>query len=532
MMAHRCAACYFVTCMLFVVCVLRVFSAATGASTAAGNTGGRYTLVLTRPRGTIYDCGGIPLNNRSERILAAVSPSPQTVAALRSVLGDNPSLTGILTRLSGGRPVICELPRMIDCEGIVCLRVSDADTADKPAVHTVGYTDSSGHGVSGLEAAFDDLLYSEQTVNASFEIDGSGAVLTGGGITLEGAQENPNALYTTLDSEIQRIAERSTAQIACGAAVVCEVGTGKLRAVVSRPDFDCTDIAQYLDRADAPLLNRALTAYSVGSVFKPCVAAAGLESGAGALSFECAGSTEIAGRSFHCHRLEGHGSLTLGGALAASCNIYFYRFALAVGAEPIYEKASALNFGSSFELAPGLASAAGQLPSLSSLRNDAALANLSIGQGTLLLSPAAMLTLYCAIAGDGGYYLPHIVEKQVSRGETKRLSNGKKTAVMQPETARLLREYLTEVVLTGTGTAAAPTLCTAAGKTATAQTGRYDENGREINLGWFCGFFPAESPRYAVAVMIEDANGYDAAPVFAAIADGITALENGQPQMQ
>jgi len=97
------------------------------------------------------------------------------------------------------------------------------------------------------------------------------------------------------------------------------------------------------------------------------------------------------------------------------------------------------------------------------------------------------------------------------------------------ESAALMREYLRKVVSDGTGVAAAPTLCTAAGKTATAQTGRFDENGKEITIGWFCGFFPAENPRYAVAVMIENANGFDAAPIFAELADSITALQNGQP---
>ena len=532
MLARRCAACYFTVCLMFTVCILRLYSVATGNITSAGNTASFYSLTLSRPRGTIYDCNGVPLNNRSEKILAAVSPAPQTGAALRSVLGDDPSLTGILDRLRSGKPVICELPKIIECDGITCLSVTSADTADKPAVHTVGYTDSSGHGITGLEAAFDSLLYSEKTTDAVFEMDGSGSVLGGKTPAIRGAEGGTGALYTTISEPIQRITEECCSGITRGAAAVCEVGTGKLRAIVSKPGFDCTDIAKYLTSADAPLLNRALTAYSVGSVFKPCVAAAGIEKGLGSLSFNCTGSIDFDGRAYHCHNRSGHGVLDLGGALSESCNTYFYRFAAAAGGSAVYEKAAACSFGSAFEIAPGYKNAAGKLPDADSLNALSALANLSIGQGKLLLSPVAMLTLYCAIASDGGYYIPTVVEKQISGGSVTRFEQSKKTVVMKEDTARQLRGYLCSALLSGTGAKAAPTLCTAGGKTATAQTGRFDENGNEINIGWFCGFFPAEQPRYAVIVTIENANGYNAAPVFAAVADGITELENGQPRAE
>ena len=530
MMSRRCAGCYFVICVMFALCALRVGIIATGKTTSAGNTSAYYTLTVTRPRGTLYDRNGIPLNNRRERIIAAVSPSMKAVAALRSVLGNSPVLTGLLERLGKGYPVLCELPRMVECEGIVCTVVKDADTSDKPAVHMIGYTDSSGHGATGLEAAFDSLLYSEQTVDAVFELSGNGSVLGGKAPEIRGADIQTAAVYTTLDSAIQRVAEESCSGIASGAAAVCEIGTGRICAAVSKPGFDCTSLSDYLNREDAPLLNRLVSAYSVDSVFKPCVAAAGIEQGCAGLSFNCTGSIKLDGRDYHCHKRTGHGLLSLGGAISESCNTFFYQFAAAAGADAVYEKMTACSFGSAFEIAPNFKNAAGKIPEKSSLYADAALANLSIGQGSLLLSPVSMLTLYCAIASDGGYYLPHIVEKTVNAGKTERYDYGRKTVVMKPETAAMLREYLRQTIASGTGTAAKTELCTAAGKTATAQTGRFDETGKEINIGWFCGYFPAENPKYAVVVMEENANGYNAAPVFAAIADGITALENGQPE--
>lgn len=529
-LAGRCAVCYFMSCVLFIVCVLRLYSAATNKMIMAGNSSARYSVAVTRPRGMIYDASGIPLNNRNERIIAAASPSPQAISVLCDVLKGDPSLTGILERLNDGKPIICELPYIIECDGVVCIAAEQSNTPDKPAVHTVGYTDSSGHGVSGLEAAFDDLLYSDDCVEAVFELNGAGYVLGDKAPEIRGLEYRKNAVYTTLSAEIQKITEECCAGIKSGAAVVCEIGTGKLRAVVSKPDFDCTAVSEYLNDTDSPLINKALSAYSVGSVFKPCVAAAGIEGKCGTLTFNCSGSVELDGRAYHCHNRSGHGLLSLEGALTESCNTFFYQFASAVGASAIYEKAVACSFGCEFEIAPGLKSSAGALPELKTLYSSSSLANLSIGQGSLLLSPVAVLTLYCAIASDGGYYLPTIVEKQVRGGVSESITASKKTIVMEAETAERIRKYLSNALNSGTGTAAKPSLCSAGGKTATAQTGRFSDSGSEINMGWFCGFFPAEAPKYAVSIMIEDANGYDAAPIFAAIADGITELENGQPR--
>ena len=186
--------------------------------------------------------------------------------------------------------------------------------------------------------------------------------------------------------------------------------------------------------------------------------------------------------------------------------------------------ASSLNFGGSLYLADGYKTASGILPDKKELLNEAALANLSIGQGRLLLSPTSILTLYCAIAGNGSYCAPNLVLQISNEGTVQNSIAQNPTRVMSEWTSTLLREYLAGVIINGTGIPAKPVLCTAGGKTATAQTGKYDENGKEITNGWFCGFFPAENPKYVVSIMSENATGSDIAPVFAAIADSVTAL--------
>ena len=212
-------------------------------------------------------------------------------------------------------------------------------------------------------------------------------------------------------------------------------------------------------------------------------------------------------------------------AIANSCNTFFYTLGINTGATEVYNMASSLSFGSSIKIAKNMETAKGNLTDLKRLSNPASLANLSIGQGDLLLSPVAMLNLYSAIGGDGTYRLPSLIEKTIKDGETREYEISKPTRVMEEETAEKLRDYLKAVVEEGTGISAKPTCTTAAGKTATAQTGRYNENGIEINNSWFCGFFPYENPKYTVIVMAEESTTRAVCTAFSQIADSITELE-------
>lgn len=524
--ARRSAICFFMVCFLFLICCLRLYTVATGPYLQIQQSQSSLRIEITRPRGTIYDRNLLPLNNQQTRIMAVISPTPRAVMAISSELMGDERLEDILDRLAAGKPVVCEVDKVIECEGIVCTETAIPHTSSQLAEHTVGYLDSAGHGVIGLEQAFDELLYSEETVDAVFKTDGLGRIMEGEDIEITGETSLiGNGVITTLDINIQQAAEKAALDIEKGAVVVCDVKTGEIRALVSRPSFDCMRVSDFLNRPDSPLLNRTLAAYSVGSVFKPCVAAAGLEEGKSTFVTECKGSTEIADRIFRCHYSAGHGDMDISSALAFSCNVFFYRFALSVGADAVYGMASSLNFGNPITLADGMFTSSGTLTDIAELKNEAALANLSIGQGTLALSPVSMLTLYSAIASNGTYRLPSLVSATVKGGERTAQKTNSPTRVMSEKTAQKLRAALTGVITDGTGKTAAPSLCTAGGKTATAQTGTYDENGIEITNGWFCGFFPAGEPEYAVVIMAEDAIGGDVAPVFAKVADNIMALK-------
>ena len=523
--ARRSTVCFFVLMLMLLTCVLRVAVIMDGDLEEVGAKQSSYKIKIGSIRGTIYDRNMVPITNNKSAIYGIALPKPTAITAVSSILSGD-ELARVLETLKSNKPAVFKTEKTIEADGVSFTKVySNESRILSP--HIIGYTNTEGHGVSGIEAAYDEFLYSEGEVSAAYIIDGKGRALKGLSPYFQNdLGEVTKGVVTTLDVNIQSIVERAAEGIEKGAVLVAETETGKIRASVSKPTFDIENLSNYLEDENAPLLNRALQCFSVGSAFKPCVAAAALEKGTAYFNFECTGKTHIIDRDFKCHKIEGHGLMDIKSAIANSCNTFFYTLGINTGATEVYNMASSLSFGSSIKIAKNMETAKGNLTDLKRLSNPASLANLSIGQGDLLLSPVAMLNLYSAIGGDGTYRLPSLIEKTIKDGETREYEISKPTRVMEEETAEKLRDYLKAVVEEGTGISAKPTFTTAAGKTATAQTGRYNENGIEINNSWFCGFFPYENPKYTVIVMAEESTTRAVCTAFSQIADSITELEN------
>lgn len=520
----RSIVCFFIIMSMFLSCVLRVAVITMGDYGELCQNQREYSVSVSLKRGTIYDTNMMPLTNTSKKIIAAISPVDSAFLVIEDLLSGE-ELLRVKGELEQGAGAVCEVEKRIECEGISYTEIYDVASRENIALHTLGYTDSAGFGISGIQSAYNHILYSENLVEAIFELAGDGSVLKGIKPTFKNASKaRENAVVTTLDYQIQTAAEQAAEGLQKGAVVVCEAESGKIRAMLSRPDFDINNITAALNSSDAPLLNRALSSFSVGSVFKPCVAAAALENGISDFTHNCTGSTHIIDRDFKCHYRAGHGVVNMKKAVAHSCNTFFYNFAMLIGAKPIYKMASTLNFGHSLNIAQNIKTSSGNLTEISNLSNFAYLANLSIGQGDLSLSPVSLMTLYLAIAGDGSYYVPSLIEKTVTNGKEEQYDIGAKTKVFSKSTARTLKNALFAVVEEGTGTAAKPQNVSAAGKTATAQTGRYDQKGREITNSWFCGFFPAENPKYVAVILSEGESSVPTTQIFARLADNMAAL--------
>ncbi len=516
--ARRTAICFFVMCLLFLTCVLRVAVITSGSYKEAQTSQSSYRITVSRMRGTVYDTNMLPLTNNKKEKYCAIAPTPDGIVNACQILrGD--TLEEALSTLKQNKPYVCKIKGSAKSESIAETYVYKTEADDFVAEHIIGYCDSDGHGVTGIEKAYDDILYSKENVDAVFNLNGKGEILKGVKPEFSGdLAEVQKGVVTTLDVNICNIVKNASKSLTKGAVIICEAKSGKIRAMISKPHYNKEKIELSLNAADSPLFNRAVNAYNVGSVFKPCVAAAAIENGFLQFSYDCTGKVNIDNRDYFCHKRDGHGGMDLINAIKNSCNAYFYNLGINLGAESVRKTAQRLNFGTDFNIGKNLTVNGGNLTELSHLNSNGLLANFAIGQGELLLSPVSLLTLYSAIATDGSYFVPSIIEKTLLDGRETKYNKGAKTKAMEKSTADTLKIALREVVLSGTGEAANISEVSLAGKTATAQTGRYDENGNEITNSFFCGFFPYEKPKYVGVVFADGQNNCSTAEIFGEIA--------------
>ena len=482
-------------------------------------------------RGTVYDCRMRPLTNAEYDTYAAAKPTSEAASVLKGGLSET-VFQSVFERMSKQKPIVIKLEYPIaSSDDVMEIKVPKRYSDSACACHIIGYLGSDGYGVSGIEKAFDQVLSDgAASVRAKFFSDAKGRVMLGEDIEIENGGAPKAGVALTLDYEIQRIAENALdgSGTECGAAVVIDIESGAIRACVSRPAFSPDAVAESLNDPLSPMINRAFLPFSVGSVFKPVVAAAAIEQGIDeSFEYNCTGSVTHNGVTFNCHKREGHGVIDMRQAIADSCNTYFIELALKTGAESIIETAKSFGFGRETAFADGMKAAAGTLPSTSELDSKAAVANIAFGQGALLATRVQICSMMAAIARGGVYVKPYLVEGEVdSDGVLTPVRNyGEKKQIISVSTAMRLRSYLEAVVLRGSGKRAAGVIVSAAGKTATAQTGK-SENGEEIYNAWFAGYFPAESPKYAVAVLKENGGegAVSCAPVFREIAEKVTIL--------
>lgn len=486
-----------------------------------------YTVTASAARCTVYDRNLEPLTGCGvTEYPAAVAPLSQTAAGLSAVLSPE-EMSPVLRLLSGGLPFAVMLPREAEAPGVSIFPVRCRYDGTGFAEHVIGYLNGEGHGVSGIEKAFDDVLSDGGKVTVSYQVDALGHTLSAGKTEIaDTTQKSSSGVALTLDRSIQRLAERAAAKyLQKGAVVVLEVPTGKILAMASLPTFPQDDVSSVLDAEDSPLLNRAVSAYSVGSVFKLAAAAAALESGVSPEeTYTCTGSISVDGQSFHCFDSEVHGEEDMKSAVANSCNTYFVHLMQQVPPEKFLAMAKSLGFGSSCTLAPGMESATGSLPSLSDLFVPRTLANFSFGQGVLTATPLQIAAMVNAIASGGVYTQPTLTAGTVNEDKSfaERFSVPAGQRVMSAQTASLLRDFMKASVDYGTSERGKPNYGTAGAKTATAQTGVF-EDGEELVESWYTGFYPYEDPKFVITVFAEggDGGGRTCGPVFCEIADGL-----------
>lgn len=499
--------------------------------TAAASLQSRYRLDVVSARGGVYDRNFTPLVNRSERYVASVLPTPQAATALLEHVPEE-SREALLERLSGAKPFVMEVAdRDIYAQGVDIFPVPQRYDGENVAPHIIGYLDGEGiKGVAGVEKAFDALLDEQGAkVSAVYQVDAAGRAIQGGSVDIQrSAGDGKGGVVLTIDREIQLVTQNALAGWDKSAAVVMDVATGDVIAMASMPAFDQQDIAASLNSTDAPFINRAVSGYNIGSVFKLAVAAAALENNISRdYEYECKGYLEVGDHLFRCNMHAVHGVIDMQRALEVSCNTYFINLAQQLEPQYILALCRHMGLGGAVEPMPDMYTQPGNLPTSAELANPAALANFAFGQGSSLASPLQMAQVVSTIAGGGTAVFPRLVRGVTMDGKTFSETSPIYTTnrVLSERTAGALREMMVAVVEEGSGKPARPIQNGAGGKTSSAQTGQMDGD-REIVHAWFAGFIPADKPRYGIVVFCEDGESGEkiAAPIFKRIADGIGGL--------
>jgi penicillin-binding protein 2 len=552
-----------------------------------------YILDVPGPRGQITDRNGVPLaQNRLSYNLAINFPTPldfsdaQTLSFVREKIGKAEKLIGRRLKISdeavlrhyrnrGIMPLEIaqnlspseykEIKDNLPSEIIVRPVYVRIYPKGKVAGQIIGYTGKTGRnpdgivdnhetlwpeteGREGLEQTFNPMLTGKHgEYKLTFDKDGRK--------TSERLATPPEPGYnvvTTLDVRLQELAEKALqAKAKRGAIVILDPNTGDVLALASWPTYDpnlfvpsisAEQLQTLQNDPDIPLLPRAYrSAYPPGSTFKVAVGIAAFESGAVRADdqYNCVPAIQIGNVTFHNWKKGDRGSLNFVQALTESCDTWFYQVGIKTGAQPIIDWALKLGFGAKCGI-PLRAEAEGRVPNDEYMKAthgrkllNGDIANLSIGQGDLLVTPLQMAQSMGIVANGGTFYQTRLVQ-QVQTFDNEIVTayqvRAKKTLDLLSETRDQFRIGMIDAVNGAGGTAHQASLdnVEVAGKTGTAQWG---PKHKERTAAWFAGFLPADQPQYAFAALYEGDvgsnvhGGSSAAPM---IADVFKEIYKGQ----
>ncbi len=508
-------------------------------------------LPLPAPRGVIYDRNGKVI---ADNVIGySVSVLAQKEDSLRAVLQrlggtiilTNPQIEQALRRFrrAPARPTVIIQDASFDVvsvleehrtqfPGLIIQSAPRRFYPDGPVVSPfVGYTAEVSEteltqpafadykagqqtGKQGLEKEYENVLRGKEG-SQFVEVDARGRIVRQAGARQDLIPVAAPPLYTNIDLDLQRFVAGIFGDSLQGGAVAIDPKTGGVLALYSAPTWDANRFiggipAQYWDslRTDPrrPLYNKALQGqYPPASTFKLATTVMGLEEKVVQMNekmpIPCTGGMQYGNRYFRCWDKRGHGNLTLQGAIAKSCDVYFYQLGIKLGLTRMLAGGVKLGMNQKAgidlpeERRPRWPETVDYFNRKYGPRNwsQAVVLNLSIGQGENSQTILNMARFYAALATDGSAPKPTIARTKTTRDTLMHLTS---------EQLDQVRAALVGVMEGGTGSASAIKGVQLAGKTGTGQSGKF-ENGVELDHAWFIGFAPANDARIVVAVMIE-----------------------------
>lgn len=524
-MNRRVIALSLVLLLIFSSLSLRIYLIGVKNIYSVSTTNTLKTNTIAVSRGNIYDRNLKRITNAQEKYIACIKPTAKSFIEIERLLNK----TEVETELKKGHLVTTTVPEADYFENsndILTLTTYERYDGNLLS-HVVGYC-KNNNGEYGIEKYYNGVLgKASGELSLKYHCDAVGRVLNGEPVEVYNDNyNNSSGVVLTIDKDIQKILENALINhnIDVGCGIVLDANTSEILACASLPVIDRNNLEETIKNENSPFINRAFSAYSVGSVFKIVTSASALENGKNALIYECTGSINKSDNIFNCNKKDGHGKLDLKSALTYSCNPYFIELSCNIGKENLLRTAESLGFNKATDFGNGYFTDKGNLPNENELNSSASIGNLGFGQGALLATPLQIANCYATVANGGIYNEPRLIKGFIDKDKNF-TENNKNTSerVLKPQNCDILKDYLLNVVREGTGKLAFTSLFLSCGKTATAESGQYDENGVEISHSWYVGFFPYENPQYVICVMKENgvSGGSDCAPAFKEVAENI-----------
>lgn len=360
--------------------------------------------------------------------------------------------------------------------------------------HVVGYATNGRMGVEAQANYY--LINSNAPLSQKASLDVSGEKYPG------------DDVYTTLDVKLQQVASTALG-VYQGAIIVTQPDTGKILALVSKPDFNPEEISDLWDELveddeSSILLNRVTQGlYPPGSTFKIVTALEYIKEHPDSYqnyNYNCNGSISRGEDRIQCYHGTVHGQVGFERSFAKSCNTSFANIGLSLDKKSFADTLDRLLFNQKLSLDFNTSSSRVDVAPDTS---DADMMQVSIGQGTTAVTPLMMNMITCGIANNGTLMKPYVVDYvQNSAGNRiKTFTPSTYGKIMEQSEAAILKELMTDVVEEGTASKLKGLSYTAAGKTGSAEYGTIKGDSH----AWFTGFAPATDPQICVTIIIEGA---------------------------
>lgn len=499
--------------------------------TPASYTANKRSVTIAESRGNIYDCNMKRLVSDEKQMCTVILPTTEAYETIKPFLSKSEA-DECADNVKSNKPTLLSSRLVFNNNQIKTIEYNKRYSDNQICPHLIGHLDFDGNGALGLEKAYNDFLkINTQPLKAFWSVDAMGRVLKGEEIVSNYSDySNKWGIQLTIDRKIQESVEKILENNAIdkGCAVVLNGATSEILASASYPKFSPNNLEKSVNDNNKPFVNRAVSSYSIGSVFKPFTAALAIENGV-SLKTYCNGTVNVGSVSFGCNNHTAHGMVDMSTAMEKSCNCYFIELGQKIGARQLVSFCKSLDFGEEREFADNMYWSKGTLPKAEEISAPQDLANFSFGQGKITTSPLHMACAYGIFLNKGFYRPPTLMKAIIDKNGVpiQKVKLPEKVKIISESTAAEMDKILESVVSNGNGKKAFSQKTTIHGKTATAQSGWYTD-GREINHTWFCGYFTNGGESYIITVFKEDgeSGAVSCAPIFKEIAEKIIENKN------